>query len=110
MLAGLFGPIPIARDVVNAAQSGFGYSFTPAARAFETGLNVWTDAGNLWEGDDTKRATRNVLELSGYTLGLPTGQLASSTQFIVDVSEGEQDPQTITDWMEGLSKGKLSED
>lgn len=109
MLAGLFGPIPIARDVVNAAQSGFGYSFTPAARAFETGLNVWTDAGNLWEGDDTKRATRNVLELSGYTLGLPTGQLASSTQFIVDVSEGEQDPQTITDWMEGLSKGKLSD-
>lgn len=109
MLAGLFAPIPIARDVVNAAQSGFGYSFTPAARAFETGLNVWTDAGNLWEGDDTKRATRNVLELSGYTLGLPTGQLASSTQFIVDVSEGEQDPQTITDWMEGLSKGKLSD-
>ena len=109
MLAGLFGPIPIARDVVNAAQSGFGYSFTPAARAFETGLNVKTDIGNLWEGDDTKRATRNVLELSGYTLGLPTGQLASSTQFIVDVSEGEQDPQTITDWMEGLSKGKLSD-
>lgn len=109
MLAGLFAPIPIARDVVNAAQSGFGYSFTPAARAFETGLNVWTDAGNVWEGDDTKRATRNVLELSGYTLGLPTGQLASSTQFIVDVSEGEQDPQTITDWMEGLSKGKLSD-
>lgn len=109
MLAGLFGPIPIARDVVNAAQSGFGYSFTPAARAFETGLNVKTDLGNIFEGDDTKRATRNVLELSGYTLGLPTGQLASSTQFIVDVSEGEQDPQTITDWMEGLSKGKLSD-
>lgn len=109
MLAGLFGPIPIARDVVNAAQSGFGYSFTPAARAFETGLNVKTDIGNLWEGDDTKRATRNVLELSGYTLGLPTGQLASSTQFIVDVSEGEQDPETISDWMEGLSKGKLSD-
>lgn len=109
MLAGLFGPIPIARDVVNAAQSGFGYSFTPAARAFETGLNVKTDLGNIFEGDDTKRATRNVLELSGYTLGLPTGQLASSTQFIVDVSEGEQDPETISDWMEGLSKGKLSD-
>lgn len=110
MLAGLFGPIPIARDVVNAAQSGFGYSFTPAARAFETGLNVKTDAGNIIEGDDTKRATRNVIELTGYTLGLPVGQLAAAAQFIVDVSEGEQDPEGIGDWYTGLTKGKISED
>ncbi len=109
MLAGLFGPIPIARDVVNAAQSGFGYSFTPAARAFETGLNVKTDAGNIIEGDDTKRATRNVIELTGYTLGLPVGQLAAAAQFIVDVSEGEQDPEGIGDWYTGLTKGKIDD-
>lgn len=110
MLLGLLGPIPIARDVANSLESGFGYSFTPAARAFETGQNVVKDLKKLGEGEDTKRATRNALELSGYTLGIPTGQLASAVQFIVDVSEGEQDPDSVGDWWEGLTKGKIKDD
>ena len=110
MLVNLFGPIPIARDVANALQSGFGYSFTPAAQAVETGINVVKDVKKIKEGNDTKRATRNVIELTGYTLGLPTGQVAASSQFIVDVSEGEQDPETVSDWYQGLSRGKIPED
>lgn len=110
MLVGLLGPIPIVRDVAGAMESGFGYSFTPAARAFETGMNVVKDIKKIAAGEETKRATRNALEVSGYALGLPTGQLASAVQFIVDVSEGEQDPQTLGDWYTGLSKGKLPEE
>jgi hypothetical protein len=109
MLLGLFGPIPLARDAANALESGFGYSFTPAARAFETGLNVVKDARKAIEGEETKRATRNALEATGYVFGLPTGQLATAVQFIVDVSEGDKDPDGVGDWWQGLTTGKIEE-
>lgn len=108
-LVSMFGPIPVARDAANALESGFGYSFTPAARAVETVLNVAKDAKKVVEGEETKRATRNALEGAGYVLGLPTGQFASAAQFIVNVSEGEQDPESLGDWWEGLTKGKIED-
>jgi hypothetical protein len=116
IISQMLGPIPVVRDLyapIVARATGepsFGYRFTPAQGAFETSINVAGDIGNVVEGEDTKRMTRNVLELVGYSTGLVPGQLAASTQFLVDVGYGEQDPQTAGDWFEGLTKGKMSED
>jgi hypothetical protein len=112
----MFNPIPIARDIAPIAwakatdKPTFGYSFTPVARGFETIANVFGDLGNVVENEDTKRATRNFLEATGYVTGVVPGQAATAAQFLVDIGYGEQDPQTIGEWLEGLQKGKVSED
>lgn len=108
-------PIPILRDVlppaVAAAQDKptFGYSLSPISKMGETMVNVARDIGNLVEGEDTKRATRNFLEAAGYVTGAVPGQIAQTSQFIVDVGYGEADPQDIGDWWEGLTKGRITE-
>ena len=111
------GPIPIARDVVPVLISKakdeptFGYRFTPAQGGIETLIRVGEDAERVAEGEETKRATRNLIELVGYTTGngLATGQVATATQFLVDVGSGDADPEGFWDWYEGLTKGKLKD-
>lgn len=109
------GPIPLVRDVAPVAYAKatddktFGYRFTPAAGAMESVTAIAGDAGNIIEGEETKRATRNAIETVGYFTGLTTGQMATAAQFLVDVSYEEQDPETIGDWYEGLTTGKVKE-
>lgn len=111
----VFNPIPILRDVMPPATAAaldkptFGYSFTPVAKMGETFVNIARDAGNVIEGEDTKRATRNFLEGAGYVTGAIPGQLAATSQFLVDVAYGDADPETFGDWWTGLTKGKFKD-
>ncbi len=110
------GPIPLVRDVAPVAYAKatddktFGYRFTPAAGAMESVTAIAGDAGNVIEGEETKRATRNAIETVGYFTGLTTGQMATAAQFLVDVSYEEQDPETLAQWYEGLTTGKIKEE
>ena len=61
------------------------------------------------EGKETTRATRNTLELIGYATGRVPGQGAASAQFIVDVASGDAEPETMSDWWEGVTRGKIEE-
>lgn len=106
ILASQFQGIPIARDIAGALESGFGYSFTPAEGFGRSVVNLYNDAERIVEGEDTKRMTRNFLEFLGYTTGKVPGQLATSTQFLVDVGYGDQDPETAAEWWRGITKGK----
>jgi hypothetical protein len=116
MLGQSLGPIPLVRDVVAPAwdravgNPSFGYRFTPAQGGPEAFVRVAGDVGNIVEGEETKRATRNAMELVGYSTGLVPGQIASSTQFLVDIGHGEADPETLAEWYEGLTKGRIAED
>lgn len=110
MLLQMVGPIPVVRDIAGALDSGFGYRFTPAAGGLETAVRLVRDGERIVEGEPTKRATRNALEVTGYATGLVPGQVAAATQFLVDVGYGEQDPDTIGEWWEGLTKGKIKEE
>src|SRR5690606_12114897 len=53
-------PIPVARDVAGGLASGFGYNFTPASGVGTSIVNAAKDIKRLVEGEETKRATRNV--------------------------------------------------
>lgn len=106
ILKGQFQGIPIARDIAGALESGFGYSFTPAEGFGRSVVNLYNDGANVVEGKETKRMTRNFLEAVGYTTGKVPGQLATSTQFLVDVGYGDQDPETAAEWWRGITKGK----
>lgn len=115
LLANALGPIPLARDVFEptwnaiAGNRVFNPSVSPIQRAYDSVVKVGRDVGKLAEGEDTKSATKDVLELVGYSTGLVPGQVASATQFLVDVSSGDADPQGFWDWAEGLSTGKLKD-
>lgn len=109
LLTAQFQAIPFGREIAGGLQSGFGYSYTPAEGFGKSVVAVVKDGQRVVEGEDTKRATRNALELIGYSTGKVPGQIASSTQFLVDVGYGEQDPDTIAEWWTGLTKGKIKE-
>lgn len=116
MLFQMLGPIPVVRDLARpvwdkaAGNQGFDYQISPLQRAGQTVVNVAGDVSKIAQGEETKRATRNALEGIGYMTGLVPGQIATSTQFLVDVGKGEQDPETVSEWMKGLAKGKIPED
>lgn len=116
MLFQMLGPIPLVRDVgepiwaTAAGQPSFGYSISPLQRVGETFVNVAGDAGKAARGEETKRATRNALEAAGYATGLVPGQVAAATQFLVDVGHGDQDPDGVAEWWEGLTTGKIKDE
>ena len=111
----MLGPIPLVRDAAPVLYAKatdkptFGYRFTPAVGLFESSERMAGDLGNLVEGEETKRATRTAIETVGYFTGLTTGQMATAAQFLVDVSYEEQDPETVKDWYDGLTTGKIKE-
>lgn len=115
MLFQSLGPIPGVRDaappVIEGLTGGkpFDYQFTPMQRAFQSVVESARDIHKAWEGEDAKRPIRNALEVAGYWTGLVPGQVATSTQFLVDVANGEQDPETAAEWYRGLTKGKAKD-
>lgn len=116
MLSQSLGAIPMVRDAVDpiysaiTGQFSFGYRLSPVQGAVESLVRVGKDINKVAEGKETKRATRDVLEAVGYTTGLVPGQMAASTQFLVDVGNGDADPETIGDWYTGITKGRMPED
>ncbi|BBB13659.1 acetyltransferase [Sphingopyxis sp. FD7] len=112
MIFQIFGPIPVLRDVGPplwakvSNRPSFGYRFTPAQGGVESVINVGSDLGKIARGEETKRATRNAIETTGYFTGLTTGQMAVAAQFLVDVGYGDADPEGIGEWWRGLTTGK----
>ena len=113
MLFQMLGAIPVVRDVARPAwdkavgNKAFDYQLSPVQRAGQSAVNVAGDLGRIVRGEDTAHATRDTLEALGYWTGLVPGQFASATQFLVDVGSGEAEPETVGDWYEGLTKGRL---
>jgi hypothetical protein len=116
MLSQSLGAIPGVRDIAEPAFAGltggfsFGYRLSPVQAVGESVVKVAKDTGRIYRGEETKRATRDVMEMAGYFTGLVPGQLAASTQFLVDVGAGDADPETLSDWYTGLTKGRMPED
>lgn len=112
MMSQLLGPIPVLRDAFEptwnavTGKKGFGYQLSPLQRAVESFVNALGDGGRALRGEETKHATKDVLEATGYLTGLVPGQVASAAQFFVDVGNGDQDPETVADWYRGITTGK----
>ncbi|GFM29277.1 hypothetical protein [Novosphingobium sp. PY1] len=115
LLANAIGPIPGVRDVFepawNAARGAryFAPSISPVSRAFESFVKAVGSVAKEASGGDAPHTTKDVLEAAGYLTGLVPGQVASATQFLLDVGNGDTTPQDFGDWLEGLSTGKIDE-
>jgi hypothetical protein len=79
-------------------------------RAADSLVQAGRDVGHLVRGEETKHATKDILEATGYATGLVPGQIASATQFLVDLGNGDADPQSVGDWIEGLTTGRIKDD
>lgn len=104
------GPIPFIRDVAGALESGFDYQFSPAASVGTSFVRVAKDGERILAGEETKTATRDTLQAIGYATGWVPGQAAATAQFLVDVAEGDQHPETAGEWYRGLTKGKAKDE
>ncbi|EHJ62178.1 hypothetical protein NSU_0775 [Novosphingobium pentaromativorans US6-1] len=115
LLANAIGPIPAVRDVFepawNAARGARYYapSISPVSRALESFVKAVGSVAKEASGGDAPHATKDVLEAAGYLTGLVPGQVASATQFLVDVGYGDTNPQGFSDWLQGLSTGKIDD-
>ncbi len=115
LMSNSLGSIPVVRDVFepswNAARGGGwrGTSISPVSRALESVVNVAGDAGKIARGEETKHVTKDVIEMAGYFTGLTTGQMAASTQFLVDLGAGDVHPDGPRQVLEGLSTGRIED-
>lgn len=116
MLSQALGPIPVVRDIFEpawnkaAGNKAFDYQLSPIQAAGTSVVKVAEDAGRMVRGDEVKAPVKDVMLAAGYVTGLVPGQIATSTQFLIDVGQGEQDPETVAEWYIGITKGKIPED
>ncbi len=100
--------LPVLRDMVKAAIDGRGYEMSPVGHAVDEVVKGGRDlasAVGLTDKPPSDRWLQHAIEAPGYVLGLPTGQLAGSAQFLANVAGGDEDPQTTADWLKGLIYG-----
>lgn len=102
--------VPILRDIAGSVITGHDYEVSPMTRAVKSVIGTAHDiasAVGLREKEPSTKALQHALESFGYLFGSPTGQLGATLQFLWDYNDGKVDPQTISDWYNGLLKGHL---
>ena len=83
-LAGL----PVIRDVVGPMITGYDYSMTPVARAFETPARIVKIATSKGK-EKAARLFKETARLAGYIFGLPTDQALVTMDGVIDLMSGE---------------------
>lgn len=105
---GLVSGLPIVRDLANSLVNGRDYTISPVEQAGKTLVEGTVDTYKLATGEQaSKHAGKHIVNMIGYTAGLPTGQASSTADFFTDVLSGEQNPQSLADWWAGIHTGKI---
>ena len=107
---GNISSIPLIRELGNAVDHGFGYRMTPIQNIGEGLDRGWENLKRVFDEDPATHASshwmKQTLSMLGLVFGLPTGQAATSAQFVYDVEHGEQHPEGAVDWYQGLTTGR----
>lgn len=102
--------IPILRDIAKATIEGRNYEMSPVGRAVDTIVRAGTGIyHSIQDGEPQKNIGRTVAEGVGYAAGLPTAAPYTAAKFLWDYSDGSVDPRSLSDWVQGLLKGKVPE-
>lgn len=116
MFFGLWAGVPGMRDVMGYAERKVSGQFaspaqTPFIRAWTEMLNgPVTDAVNAAKGDPVSdRWLQHAITSPGYFVGLPTGQIGNTSQYLFDVAQGRQKPKDAQDVAAGVIKGPRKE-
>jgi len=89
-LAGL----PVIRDILGAAITGYDYTMTPVTRALKTPSRIAQIATSKGK-DKVKKLFKETARLAGYIFGLPTDQALITMDGIIDLMHGGGKPQRL---------------
>ncbi len=114
---GMFAGIPLARDYANYKERQLAGQFAgdpgqnPVQRIYDA-VDKTFKMGNKYfaEGEAPQAPIRQIADVTAVLTGTPLSQPGTTGQFLWDYSQGEQDPQSISDWYYGITKGKVPED
>jgi hypothetical protein len=82
----------------------------PWTSFISTFWQVFKDTAHYAQGERTsEQYLRGLINLPGLMFGLPTGQIAKTTQFLNDVQKRKQNPRNFWEWMHGLRTGRARE-
>lgn len=108
---GLFAGVPGVRDIASITQREIEGKFVggieaPIFRAFSEVKKPVEDAIKLAKGEEpSERWLKNAITPIGYFVGLPTGQIGQSAQYVADVADGSQTPDDVGQALYGFAKG-----
>ena len=100
------GMLPMVREGWSAGVEGFSSAgLPPWIRALTDTTKAVKSVVKGAEGEPVKHPIKDVGNAAGLLLpGL--GQAGSTTQFLYDVVKGEQQPETVGEWIRGVMSGK----
>lgn len=107
--------VPLLRDVAGTGERLAAGQFagpvgqTPYGRlgdsVFRLGNDAWTAAFEP-DKDVSRRWPAHLIQTTGLAVGIPgTTQAARAVNYLTDVRDGEQRPDGVLDWMNGLLRG-----
>lgn len=111
ILAEIPAGIPVIRDIAKAAIEGRDYEVSPIAKAVTDVLHAGRDISDMVQGLDPKESMgKHIATAAGYIAGLPTAAPFTAAKFLWDINNGDADPQSIKDWYQGLTRGKVTQE
>lgn len=111
MFFGLWAGVPVVRDLAGKWERELSGKFSgdiqaPVYEAFSQIERPIQNAIKLAKGEEpSQRWLRDTITPIGYFVGLPTGQVGTTAQYLHDVATGDQRPAGPGDVAYGLAKG-----
>jgi hypothetical protein len=112
---GMFAGVPLIRDIAGATERKAIGEYadagaTPVTRVYDAIDKVYKMGDKyVSEGESPKRPIKQIADLTALLTGTPVSQAGTTGQFLWDYQAGEADPQSISDWYFGVTRGKVPE-
>jgi hypothetical protein len=111
---GMFAGLPLLRDLASGIERKSIGQYadpgqTPIGRVYDATDKAWK-MGKDAVVDGEAPPIKGTADVTAVLTGTPISQLGTSGQFLWDYHEGEADPQSISDWYFGITKGKVPEE
>lgn len=91
-----FLTVPLVRDVANGVAGDYGYQFSPIVgfgkSTADLGRTAWSMATDPESEKGLDDLAQKLFKASGYWLGVPTGQLQITGEYLLDLYQGDVDP------------------
>lgn len=110
---GMWAGIPLVRDVANGVERTINGQYTdpgsnPVSRVYDAVDRSWQIGDKFAEeGELPEKPIKTFGNLAAVFTGLPLSQPGTTGQFLWDYSEGNTDPQNVSDWYFGITKDKV---
>ena len=107
--------VPVAGQLINAGANQFNekryddrLTLSPAVSTLETMVRVPKELYDniVDDADNEKRLTKDILQFLGIATQLPLGPIGKPAGYLIDVNEGNAEPEGPVDFVRGLVTGK----